>query len=334
MSNSQKARTTGSDYIMPRFTTATALFYQRLRLILQTNWRRNYSAGLLCATTASASYPNFMRAIITGSNAGLGFHTAVALSKTNLEVVLAVRSEGRGEAAAKLIRAVNPAAEIEVAHLDLSSLESVRRFVVGQQGKPWDVLVNNAGAKIERPYKQTEDGFEWHTGVNHLGHFALTAGLWASRGVSAKVVTVSSVVANKAQLNEASTSLATFQEGRAYADSKLLNLLFAANLARLIDMAGLQASSVAAHPGFARAEPYGTKLTRLAELALAQNARRGAESIIQAVSRSNFDYLAPRFLQLWGKPANIMWPSRALDLELMEKCWSEAELATGILFRV
>ena len=275
-----------------------------------------------------------MRAIITGSNSGLGFQTAVALAKDRCEIVLAVRSVSKGNDAAAIIRAINPAVQIEVAKLDLSSLQSIEQFVEGQNGASWDVLVNNAGAKIERPFKQTKEGHEWHKGVNYLGHFALTARLWASHCEGAAVVTVSSIVANRANLEPANLAVESFHEGRAYADSKLLNLLFARNLSRLIDEAGISASSIAAHPGFARAEPYGTKLTRVAEILLAQNARRGAESIIRATTQTNGTYLAPRFLQLWGQPKSITWPSRALDETLMKQHWAEAETATGVPFRV
>ncbi|MEY3888974.1 MAG: hypothetical protein RI931_96 [Actinomycetota bacterium] len=275
-----------------------------------------------------------MRALVTGSNSGLGFHTAVALAQDNYAVVLAVRSESRGNAAAKRIRAIVPGSHIEVAHLDLSSLKSVQQFVAGQNTAQWSLLINNAGAKIERPFKPTEDGFEWHTGVNHLGHFALTAGLWPSRAKAARVVTVSSIVATRAKLSPTSIAPETFDEGKAYADSKFLNLLFAFNLARLIDEAGISAVSVAAHPGFARAEPYGTKITRAAELLLAQTAKRGAENIVRASSGSNGEYFAPRIFQLWGESTLVSRPIKAMDLQLMKDQWANAEETTHTRFVV
>ena len=275
-----------------------------------------------------------MRALVTGSNSGLGFHTAAALARANYRVVLAVRSESRGEAAATKIRSMIPGSHIEVARLDLSSLESVRCFVQGQSKQQWDVLINNAGAKVERPFKTTEDGFEWHTGVNHFGHFALTAGLWPMRAMAARVVTVSSVVATRAKLNPKSIARETFDEGKAYEDSKFLNLLFAFNLARLIDETGLTSISVAAHPGFARAEPYGTRITRVAELLFAQTAEQGAASLVRAASGLNGEYFAPRTLQLWGTPTLVRPPLKALNLALMKEQWSIAEEATNTRFLV
>ncbi len=279
-------------------------------------------------------YSESMRALVTGSNSGLGFNTAVALAKANYQVVLAVRSPSKGQAAAERIRSMIPGSRIEFAHLDLSSANSVRQFVADQNSTQWSLLVNNAGAKVERPFKATEEGFEWHTGVNHFGHFALTTGLWPSRTEEARVVTVSSIVATRATLAPSSIAPDTFEEGKAYADSKFLNLLFAFNLSRLIDEAGLKASSVAAHPGFARAEPYGTKFTRVAELLLAQTAEQGAASIVRATNGSNGDYFAPQNFQLWGAPSLIRRPLKSLDLALMKEQWCIAEEATNTKFVV
>lgn len=274
-----------------------------------------------------------MRAIVTGSNSGLGFHTAAALARDKYVVVLAVRSKVRGTIAAEKLRQAIPGCQIEVALLDLSSLQSIDAFISEQGNHEWDLLVNNAGAKIERPFKTTQDGFEWHIGVNHFGHFALTSGLWRSRAEFARVVTVSSIVANGATLKPENSSPKTFEEGKAYADSKLLNLMFAQQLSRLINESGLQAASVAAHPGFARAQPYGTRLTRVAELALAHSASKGAESIIEACNGQNGQYFAPRVFQLWGGPKKIHIPKSARDLDLLDRYWAEAEGATSRTFR-
>ena len=54
-----------------------------------------------------------------------------------------------------------------------------------------DVLINNAGV-MWNPKTITSDGFESQFGINHLGHFALTAQLWPH--IRERVVTVSSLV--------------------------------------------------------------------------------------------------------------------------------------------
>ena len=47
---------------------------------------------------------------------------------------------------------------------------------VQDEGRPIDVLLNNAGV-MACPEAKTKDGFEYQLGVNHLSHFVLTAGL-------------------------------------------------------------------------------------------------------------------------------------------------------------
>lgn len=61
--------------------------------------------------------------------------------------------------------------------LDLASLSSIREFAtqVLNNFPEIHVLINNAG--VYKPLKDhgiTEDGYEIHFGVNHLGHFLLT----------------------------------------------------------------------------------------------------------------------------------------------------------------
>lgn len=275
-----------------------------------------------------------MHAIVTGANSGVGFYTVQSLIESGYEVTLAVRSLTRGAEAAERLIQRWPNARVSVELLDLASLSSIESFAERMRWKDWRVLVNNAGAKIERPYKTTRDGFEWHKGVNHLGHFALTARLWPSKAPMAKIVTISSVVARSATLELANSDFETFDEGRAYADSKLLNLMFSSKLAKLIDQTGSDAASVAAHPGFARAEPYGTKIIRAAELALAQSAEEGSRCTIAALSQKNGSYVGPKLLQLWGRPTLIGKPSLANDENALNHYWDEAEVLTGLKFEV
>lgn len=127
-------------------------------------------------------------AIVTGGNSGIGYNTALELARKGATVVIATRDKARGEAAANRIRSVHAAAKVETGVLDLSDLSSVKafskRFLAGHP--VLDILVNNAGV-ISLPKREiTRDGFEMQVGINHLGHFALTArmlpALMASKG--------------------------------------------------------------------------------------------------------------------------------------------------------
>src|SRR3954466_3464505 len=133
---------------------------------------------------------------VTGGNSGLGFETTKALAGAGAHVILACRNTRKGEQAAGEIRADNRDAAIDIAELDLASLESVRSFAdqVRAAHPVIDLMVNNAGV-MAPPRAETADGFELQFGTNHLGHFALTGLLLDAlkQGSDARVVTVSSI---------------------------------------------------------------------------------------------------------------------------------------------
>lgn len=113
-------------------------------------------------------------AVVTGANSGLGFGLARRLATAGADVVMAIRDRAKGDAAIEKIRADVPAAKMAIKHLDLSSLRSVAALgeELAAEGRPIDVLINNAGVMTPPRREQTDDGFELQFGANHLGHFA------------------------------------------------------------------------------------------------------------------------------------------------------------------
>lgn len=193
-------------------------------------------------------------AVVTGGNSGLGYETALELACHGASVILAARSPERGEAAAERIRAAGGTA-CELRQLDLTSLASIETFSesVLADRQPIDILVNNAGI-MAVPRALTADGFESQFGTNFLGHFALTARLWPAlvAAPAARVVTVSSGVALVGRIDlDDLNGERRYGPWRAYAQSKLADLLFALELDRRMRRHGLPVVSVAAHPGFA-----------------------------------------------------------------------------------
>ncbi len=195
-------------------------------------------------------------ALVTGANSGLGFHTALQLGRHGARVLMGVRDPSRGEQALVRARAAAPDGSFEVVSLDLADLSSIRAAAgeVASRVERLDILVNNAGV-MAIPHQQTADGFEKQLGVNHLGHFALT-GLVLPLLLAApapRVVTVSSGAHRGAKgINfDDLQSARSYSPLRAYSQSKLANLLFAAELDRRADAAGTGLISAAAHPGLA-----------------------------------------------------------------------------------
>jgi NAD(P)-dependent dehydrogenase (short-subunit alcohol dehydrogenase family) len=271
-------------------------------------------------------------AIITGANTGLGFETARGLLRLGYEVVITSRNLERGEKAVAKLKSEFPDGQISALALDLSNQASVRAFAPSfiRTHKNWDVLVLNAGAKVLSNYQETDSGVEYHFGVNAVGHFALVADLLALRAPVARVVSVSSIVARFApsELGPAGSAL-DYSAGASYSASKLSNYLFAMELQRRFGSDSF--SSLAAHPGFARAEPYGPQSTRFFESFLAQSAAQGARPIIEAASDSSIpggSYRVPKILELWGAPKEGIVP-KITNREAQIRNWEILETLSG-----
>jgi retinol dehydrogenase 12 len=190
--------------------------------------------------------------LVTGGNTGIGRATAIGLAGRGAKVYLACRSAGKGRQAAAEIAAAAGNEAVGFLPLDLADLASVRRcareFLALDE--PLHVLINNAGVAGRRGL--TTDGFELAFGVNHVGHFALTAALLDRLAASApaRVVTVASDAHYQARgvdfeaVRRRTASFTGFPE---YAVSKLANVLFSAELARRVADRGI--TTYALHPG-------------------------------------------------------------------------------------
>jgi NAD(P)-dependent dehydrogenase (short-subunit alcohol dehydrogenase family) len=288
------------------------------------------------------------RAIVTGANSGIGYHTALELARHGATVVLACRSAERGGAALRRIQAELPGASVSLGSLDLSSLESVRAFAADQtadEDAPLDILVNNAGV-MALPRQSTADGFEMQFGTNHLGHFALTALLLAAlrRGREPRVVTVTSMAAWGGHLRfDDLQGEWRYRRWPAYCQAKLANLMFAKELDRRAG--GL--TSAAAHPGYAstnlqQAGPraMGSKLEErwygLANALLGQSAAAGALPSLYAATapgvRGGQCYGPRGLFQQRGLPTRVRTTPQADRTDVAGRLWEVSEDLTGVTY--
>jgi NAD(P)-dependent dehydrogenase (short-subunit alcohol dehydrogenase family) len=220
--------------------------------------------------------------LVTGATSGIGKETALRLAMLGAAVTIVARDAARGDAAAAEIRQRVPGALVEVMTADLSSLAQVRRLAEEVQSRcgRLDVLVNNAGV-IAMRRQLTADGLEVTFATNHLAPFLLTNLLRGvlERSAPARVVTVASA-AHKQVRTVPWDDLARggqIPPGQAYAVSKLLNVLFTAELARRLASTGVTANCL--HPGFVRTA-LGRDVTGLpgAAVQLALRLRPGPET--------------------------------------------------------
>lgn len=288
--------------------------------------------------------------LITGGNSGLGFESAAFYASKDATVIIASRSLERGETAKDEILKVYPNATLDVHQMDLESLSSIKVFVdtIKDKYDHIDILLNNAGI-MTVPYGLTEDGFEKQFGVNHLGHFALTAQLFdlIKKGNDPRIVNISSVShrIGTMDFHNLMYEQGAYSEARAYGRSKLANLLFTLELDRRLKEAHVPIKVLAAHPGVSN-----TNLMRhidkrgiykmfnwLIKL-MVQPAFNGALPGIRAAldeDANSGDYFGPSgLLQFKGKPVLVKPGNRAYNKVDSKKLWEKSEELTKIEFKI
>ncbi|SMH42217.1 NAD(P)-dependent dehydrogenase, short-chain alcohol dehydrogenase family [Rathayibacter oskolensis] len=289
-------------------------------------------------------------AVVTGASDGIGRVIATRLARAGAEVVLPVRSAAKGEAAVEGIRRAAPGATVSTRSLDLSSLRSVSALVerLLEEGRPVDLLINNAGV-MQPPERQvTEDGFELQFGTNHVGHFALTLGLLPLlRDGGARVVHQTSIAARSGSIVwDDLNSEKDYRVMTAYVQSKIAVALFALELDARSRAAGWGITSTLAHPGVSptnllaaqpglgrRKEMGSRRLIRgLARIGVAGTVESAAQpALLAAIAAEGGGFYGPT--RVIGGPAarRELWaPMRSADDA--RRLWEVSESLVGSRF--
>ncbi len=271
--------------------------------------------------------------VVTGATSGIGLVTARELARMGATVVLMARNRARGEAAREAIVARTGNSSVELALADFASLASVRagaEEVLSRHGRI-DVLVNNAGVYVG-DRQLSADGYELTFAVNHLAPFLLTNLLLDAlmAAPSARVVTVSSHAHfdGRGRFDDVRAERG-YSGLRAYAESKLANVLFTYELARRLEGRGVAANCL--HPGLVRTGFAGNvkglsamlfNLARPFMLTPEQGAQTSiylaASPEVEGVSGTYFSERRPRK----SSP-------RSYDRELQARLWALSEELTG-----
>ena len=198
-------------------------------------------------------------AVVTGANGGLGQENARALAAAGATVVVASRASEKTDRAMEELRSAVPDGRFEVVTLDLASLDSVREAAgkIAASHPSLDILINNAGV-MGVAEAETADGFVMQFGVNHLGHWALTARLIERllEAPASRVVTVTSTAHHFGRgLDPDNPHLrGNYKPWRAYFEAKLANFQFGLGLQKKFEAAGVTAASLIAHPGLSNTD--------------------------------------------------------------------------------
>ncbi|MBE9014500.1 protochlorophyllide oxidoreductase, partial [Pseudanabaenaceae cyanobacterium LEGE 13415] len=200
--------------------------------------------------------------VITGASSGVGLYAAKALSNRGWHVVMACRNLEKAEQAARSL-SMSPDS-YTVMHIDLGSLDSVRKFVAQfrESGKSLDALVCNAAVYLPllKEPQRSPEGYEISVATNHFGHFLLCnlmlEDLKHSAHADPRLIILGTVTANSKELGgkipiPAPADLGNlegfeagfkapiamidgkpFKAGKAYKDSKLCNMITVRELHR------------------------------------------------------------------------------------------------------
>ncbi len=280
--------------------------------------------------------------IVTGANSGIGWHTALELARAGAEVTVAARSLAKAEDAVARIRAEVPGSRLQTGVLDLTDPGSVDAFARERlrTAPAIDTLVNNAGVMALPRRESSVDGHERQFATNVLGPFRLTGLLLPAllRGREPRVVTVSSfahTIGGPVPIEDLD-SAAAYRPVRAYAKTKLANILFTRALQR---RAGDRLLATTCHPGASHtnlgvAASLGMRLMGWAVKPIMQSAAMGAEPTLMAATDPDAKpgaYYGPGGLfKLRGHPIEMATASFADDMAAAERLFTELEHLSGI----
>lgn len=289
------------------------------------------------------------RVVITGGAGGIGLEAARGLAQAGAEVLIIDKREGAGHEAART-------PNISFRRVDLSRMGEVRAFADDElrQGRPIDLLINNAGIQPLTTRLTTAEGFELTFGIGFVAHYALTAKLLplllAAR--APRVVTVSSIMHAVGTIDWSDVQLdRRYGAQRAYNQTKLACLLFAVELQRRATQAGVALTSLAAHPGMARTgigpnradlgalgplDRFTGGLISFATGTLGQSAADGAQALLYAATSDAVEaggfYGPTGWLGARGPVGPVLVRGRGADPDEAQRLWALGEALTGARF--
>jgi len=276
--------------------------------------------------------------VITGASDGIGRAATEAFVRAGAHVVMVGRSEAKTAAAARAIMGETGTTNITWEIADLSRMEAVEELADRLRARlpVIHVLVNNAGALfLERGV--TAEGIERTVALNHLAYFALTLRLLdrvvagAEPGAPARILCVSSRAHRDAKLSLDDLQLEQHYAGwKAYANSKLANVLFTRALARRLDREKVVVHAL--HPGVVSTRfainngRRGRMLRRMMDV-VSVGPAAGADTLVWLSSAADACHSSGDY---WVKRRRVEPSGAALDTAFGEAVWAASASLTGL----
>ncbi len=273
--------------------------------------------------------------VVTGGSSGIGLEASVELARQGARLVLVARDPERLAAAVKDVQTRGGSQEVTSLQCDFSSLQSIRDFAAAYRAKHdrLDVLINNAGT-VNKSRQLTGDGIESTFAVNHLGYFLTTTLLLdlIKKSAPARIVTTASVGHRRGTMDFNDLG---YERGyfimKAYARSKLANVLFSNELARRLAGTGVTSNSL--HPGavntniWSRAPGWSKPILTVFAKPFFISPEKGGKTLVQLAASPELDGVTGKYFE----KMKIVAPAPlALDEALAKRLWEVSEKMVGL----
>lgn len=273
--------------------------------------------------------------VVTGATDGIGKVTARELAKAGASLTIVGRNAAKGEAVVAELRRAAGHDRVAFVAGDLANQKGVRAAAAAIKSrlKKLDVLVNNAGAMFLKR-ELTEDGIERTFALNHLGYFLLTHELLdlLKASAPARIVNVASAAHQGQKLDLGDLQGAKGYSGyKAYGQSKLANIYFTYELARLLQGTNVTANCL--HPGFV-ASQFGNNTSGIfrlligwAKLVAAISEDDGAKTSVFLAGSPDVQGVSGQY---FDKCAAVKSSAVSYDTDVARELWRRSERLTGI----
>jgi len=258
--------------------------------------------------------------VLTGATNGIGRIAATALARSGARLVFVARNEAKAEATRRELSQQVPGAEVDFVVADFTRLETVAaagRWIATRYPRI-DVLINNAGIHAFEQ-RVTPDGFPEMVSTNYLAPWLLTQHLLSSleAGGRSRIVTVGSESSRRSRGLDIDVDLtdtrpfSRWGSSVVYGKTKLMDIMFSAELARRLAHSGVVANSL--DPGFnvtglGRELPFASTIERGLGLLRIGAPEVGAGIIVRLATSDGFAATSGGYFSRKGQPLQPMAP--------------------------
>jgi NAD(P)-dependent dehydrogenase (short-subunit alcohol dehydrogenase family) len=265
--------------------------------------------------------------LITGATSGIGKETALELARQGMKIIFNARDEEKGKKVRDEIISLSGNPDVNMHHCDLASFKSITEFAgwVKKNNEQLDILINNAGIW---PYRKmtTVDGVEYTIAVNHLAPFLLTHLILdlILKSSAGRIINVSSGIHYRGYLDISDLEFkqSPFTSLKAYAQSKLANVLFTRELASRLNGSNVTVNCLA--PGWVNTGLFRDTSSFVKFFArwMALTPAQGARTTIFLATSDKVQKITGEY---FSKKKVRKAAKNSYDKDLMKKLWEISE---------